>query len=182
MNESIIKRVNAGDRTAFKLIFDQYYKALCAFTYKYIPNPPEIDDIVQDVFMSFWEHNKDFDHINSIKAFLYTSTRNKCLNNLKHKLVKQKHEAALIYELESDHFFTQHVIEEEIFNQLYQEIKDLPASAQKIMLLALKGLKNKEIAAKLNISENTVKTQKKISYARIKENIGPKLNGILLCL
>ena len=140
----------------------------------------ELEDIVQDVIISFWEHNKNFDHINSIKAFLFTTARNKCLNSLKHKLVKQKHEAALIYELESYQYFTQHVIEEDVFNQLYQEINALPSSAQKIMLLALKGLRNKEIAEKLNISENTVKTQKKIAYAKIKEKIGPALSCILL--
>ena len=74
------------------------------------------------------------------------------------------------------------MVREETFNLLYQEINALPASAQKIMLLALKGLKNKEIAEKLSISENTVKTQKKIAYAKIKENIGPTLKGILWSL
>jgi RNA polymerase sigma-70 factor (ECF subfamily) len=182
MEKAFIESVNRGDKKAFRLVFDKYYNALCAFTYKYIPDQSEIEDIVQDVFVSFWEHNKDFEHLNSIKAFLFTSTRNKCLNYLKHKLVKQKHESAIIYELESNHFFTRHVIEEDTFNQLYQEINKLPSSAQKIMLLALKGLKNREIAIKLSISENTVKTQKKIAYAKIKENISPSLKGFLLSL
>lgn len=182
MDKTIIDQVNAGDKKAFKIVFDSYYNALCAFTYKYIPDQSEIEDIVQDVFISFWEHKKDFNHANAIKAFLFTSTRNNCLNILKHKLVKQKHESALIYELESEQFFTNHVIEEEAFNLLYREINSLPPSAQKIMLLALKGMKNKEIAEKLNISENTVKTQKKISYVKIKEKLGPSLRAILLSL
>ena len=182
MDQAIIKKLNSGDKKAFKVVFDNYYNALCAFTYKYIPDLSESEDIVQEVFVAFWERKKDFDHINTIKAFLFTSTRNSCLNNLKHKLVKQKHEAALIYDLESEQFFTNHVIEEETFILLYQEINSLPPSAQKIMLLAMKGLKNREIAEKLSISENTVKTQKKIAYAKIKEKIGPTLKGILLTL
>ena len=156
--------------------------ALCAFSYKYIPDRSETEDIIQDVFISFWEQNKEFDHINSIKAFLYTSARNKCLNLLKHKAVKQKHEQALIYELESEQFFTNHVIEEDAFNLLYAEIRDLPESAQNIMLLALKGMKNREIAEKLNISENTVKTHKKIAYAKLKKKLNPIINGLILAL
>jgi len=182
VDKSIIQGINSGDKKAFKEVFDKYFNALCAFSYKYIVDRSETEDIIQDVFISFWEHNKDFDHINSIKAFLYTSARNKCLNHLKHKAVKQKHEQALIYELESEQFFTNHVIEEEAFNQLYTEIKDLPDSAQNIMLLALKGLKNREIAEKLNISENTVKTHKKIAYAKLKKKLNPIINGLILAL
>lgn len=182
MDKTIIEGISSGDKKAFKLVFEEYFNALCAFSYKYITDQSETEDIVQDVFISFWEHNKDFDHINSIKAFLYTSTRNKCLNHLKHRIVTQKHEQALIYELESDQFFISHVIEEEAFNQLYTEIRDLPESAKNIMLLALKGLKNREIAKKLNISENTVKTHKKIAYAKLKKKLNPIMSGLILAL
>ena len=174
--------VIAGNRQTFKEVFDLYYKALCAFSYKYVRDLQQVEDLVQDVFVSFWEQKKDFEDINSIKAFLYTSARNRCLNYLKHLSVQKKHETSLIYELESDQFFIQHVIEEEVFNQLYTEINSLPEGSQKIMLLAIKGLKNKEIAEKLDISENTVKTQKKIAYAKIKSNLGPVLRSIFLCL
>lgn len=182
MDKAIIQGINTGDKQAFKKVFEEYFNALCAFSYKYIADQSETKDIVQDVFISCWEHNKEFDHINSIKSFLYTSARNKCLNHLKHKVVKQKYEAALIYELESEQFFTNRIIEEEAFNQLYAEIKDLPESAQNIMLLALKGLKNREIAEKLDISENTVKTHKKIAYAKLKTKLNPIINGLILAL
>ncbi len=69
MDKTIIDQVNAGDKKAFKSVFDSYYIALCTFTYKYIRDQAEIEDIVQEVFVSFWEHKKDFDHANGIKAF-----------------------------------------------------------------------------------------------------------------
>ncbi len=182
MDKELVQRINSGDKKAFSKVFDQYFNALCAFSYKYIPDRTEVQDIIQDVFTVFWEHKKDFDHINALKAFLYTSARNKCLNHLKHQVVQQKHQSAMIYELESEQFFTNHVIEEDAFNRLYLEINNLPVAAQKIMLLALKGLKNREIAKELNISENTVKTQKKIAYSKIKSNLDPVMRAILLSL
>jgi RNA polymerase sigma-70 factor (ECF subfamily) len=138
--------------------------------------------MVQEVFISCWEKRKDFDHINALKSFLYTSVRNKCLNHLKHQAVQKKHENSLVYELESDHQFASHVIEEEVFNQLHAEIRDLPKSAQEIMMLALNGLKNQDIADELNISLNTVKTQKKIAYSKIKDRMGHRFTAVLLYL
>ncbi|MFC2126051.1 RNA polymerase sigma-70 factor [Bacteroidota bacterium] len=182
MHSESIQLLKKGDKKAFRNVFDLYYNALCAFGYKYIHDQSEVEDIIQEIFISFWENRTNFDHLNAIKAFLYTSVRNKCLNNLKHQLVRQNHEPALIYELESEQFFTNHIIEEEIFNQLYYGISQLPKSAQNIMLLALNGLKNREIAAELNISENTVKTQKKIAYSKLKDNLGPVLNAVILSL
>jgi RNA polymerase sigma-70 factor (ECF subfamily) len=96
--------------------------------------------------------------------------------------VQKKHENSLIYELESDHQFANHVIEEETFNLLHAEIRDLPPSAQEIMMLALNGLKNQEIADELDISLNTVKTQKKIAYSKLKDRLGHRFNTLLLSL
>jgi RNA polymerase sigma-70 factor (ECF subfamily) len=182
VHNNIIRHINKGDRKAFKALFDAYFNALSAFGYKYIPDQFVVEDMVQESFISFWEKRKDFSHINAVKSFLYTSVRNKCLNHIKHQSVVQKHESALTYELESDHAFASHVIEEETFNQLFVEIRSLPKSAQKIMLLALNGLKNQEIADELSITINTVKTQKKIAYSKLKENLGSRFNGILLAL
>ena len=182
MHNKIIKNIIKGDRKAFKTVFDEYFNALSAFGYKYIPDPFVVEDMVQESFISFWEKRQDFTHINAVKSFLYTSVRNKCLNHLKHQTVVQKHEKALVYELESDHAFNSHVIEEETFNQLFVEIRNLPPAAQEIMLLALNGLKNQEIADELKVSINTVKTQKKIAYSKLKENLGSHFNGILMAL
>ena len=182
MQQNLIKHLREGDRKAFREVFELYFNALSAFAYKYLPDRPLVEDMVQEVFISFWEKREDFHHINALKSFLYTSVRNKCLNQLKHQAVMKKHEPALAYELESDHHFTSHVIEEETFNQLYAEIRNLPGSAREIMILALNGLKNQEIGDELGISINTVKTQKKIAYSKLKEKLGTGFNTILLCL
>ncbi len=182
MEQDSLNSIPNIDKKVFKNLFDLYYKPLCAFGYRYLEDTFLAEDMIQEVFGILWEKRLDFNHEKAIKAFLYTSVRNKCLNHLKHNTVLQKHEERLIYELESQSFFTQHVIEEETFNQLYIEIEHLPNAAKKIILLALKGLKNKEIANMLGISENTVKTQKKIAYSKLKKKLSPIANGILLSL
>jgi len=181
VDKNIIRHINRGKKRAFKDLFDNYFNALTAFGYKFVPDQDMVEDMVQDVFIVCWEKREDFNHINALKSFLYTSVKNKCLNHLKHKAVQNKHESALAYELESDHYFANHVIEEETFNLLHAEIKELPRSAQEIMMLALNGLKNQEIADELNISLNTVKTQKKIAYSKLKDRMGQRFDVVLLC-
>ena len=182
MQKNIIIHINRGDKRAFKEVFDHYFNALAAFASKYVSDQFVAEDLVQEAFISMWEKREDFSHLNALKSFLYTSVRNKCLNHIKHQSVVQKHDKALVYELESEQYFVSHVIEEETFNQLFKEIKDLPPSAREITLLALNGLKNQEIADELKISVNTVKTQKKIAYSRLKEKLGSHFTGILLYL
>lgn len=182
LDNKLLKQIRRGDKKAFRAIFDLYFNALAAFGYKYVQDQQAVEDMVQEVFISFWEGRQNFDHPGAIKAFLYTSVRNKCLNHLKHLSVRRKHEDALVYRLESDQYFESHVIEEETFNQLFSEIRNLPASSREIMLLALNGLKNQEIADELQISINTVKTQKKIAYSKIKDAMDPVMILIFIML
>ena len=145
MKEDHFNKTKITDKKSIKFIFDNHFNALCAFGYKYISDTFAIEDIIQEVFVSFWGKRHNFENEKAIKAFLYTSVRNKCLNHIKHQAVLKKHEKKLIYDLESEQFFSRHIIEEETFNQLYIEIKNLPESAQNIMMLALNGLKNTPI-------------------------------------
>ena len=169
------------DRSTFEAHFDNYFRPLCAFGYRFIAETETIQDLVQSVYISLWDQRGNFENEKAVKSFLYTSVKNKCLNHLKHLSVRQKHEEQLIYELESGQSYSSQILEEDAFHLLYQEIEKLPKSAKKIMLLALKGLKNKEIAETLDISENTVKTQKKIAYSKLKGKLsGAMMNFLFL--
>lgn len=176
--EKTIKKIKLGDKRAFKDLFESLFNPLVAFGYKYVQDQDVLEDMVQEAFVSLWENKENFNEMAALKSYLYNSVRNKCLNHLKHEKVKNKHEGALIYQLESDQYFSAHVIEEETFDRLLAEIRMLPAAAQEIMVLAMNGMKNPEIAKELNISINTVKTQKKISYAKLKD----KLDGVMSIL
>lgn len=178
----MIRQLRRGDKESFRTLFDHYFNALAAFGYKYVPDQFAVEDMVQEAFVSYWQSREKFDHINAVKSFLYTSVRNKCLNHIKHRAVMQKHEAALVHNMESDQFFEARVIEEETFNKLFVEIRKLPDAAQEIMLLALNGLKNQEIADELNVSVNTVKTQKKIAYAKLKSALEPVMNMVIILM
>ena len=166
------------DKKVFQELFEVHFNALCGFGRKYVSDD-SVEDIVQEAFISFWHKKADFSNLNAVKSYLYTTVRNKCLNAIRDDMARQK---KLENSPQSESEFEHYVIEEETFNQLYNEIKGLPPASQQIMLLALNGLKNQEIADELDISQNTVKTQKKIAYSKLKQRMSKVMYSLLLSL
>src|SRR4051812_41174257 len=81
-----------GDREAFNHIFNMFYKRVCFFA-AVIVNEDAAEDLVQDAFVKLWARSLSFDSLNSIKAFLYLTTKNSCISPYKHQKVVGKFES-----------------------------------------------------------------------------------------
>ena len=76
-----------------------------------------------------------------------------------------------MHDLEDKTLFEYFIIEEEVERILLKTQENLPPKCKRIFILAIQGKSNDEIAKELNISVNTVKTQKKIAYRTLKDYI-----------
>lgn len=152
----------------FHNIFNKYYGSLCLFANQYIKDDEISADIVQDSFAKLWQIRDDFFYLHQVKAFLYTTVRNKALNELEHSKVVYEYAQKAI-EIKKDSFFHDAVIEEETYRIVTEAIDKLPNQMKTIIRLAMKGKKNIEIAKNLNISTETVHTLKKIAYKKLRE-------------
>ena len=166
-----INKFRSGNQSAFKNLYDKYYDALYLFGLKFIPNQDAVEDLVQESFIKVWEKRNSFYHEAALKAFLYKSVRNACINYLDHQKVTRKYESQADKDILSHDYFLNNVIEEEVNRIISETLQKLPESARLIYLLSLKGLKNAEIAEDLSISINTVKTQKQRASKFLKENL-----------
>jgi len=160
LNNSLLKQFRGGDNIAFKKIYEHYFDALYLFGMKYISTRDVLEDILQETFIKAWEKRNYFFHELALKAFLYKSIKNTCLNHIEHQTVIKKFEFRQDSNSYDENLFYRNVIEEEVNRQVNDAVKELPESARIIYLLSLKGIKNKDIAEDLKISINTVKTQK----------------------
>lgn len=111
--------------------------------------------------MRVFEHREEFETVDNAKAFVYTVARNIYLDHCKHQKIKKQYNARLNEEEQEDYDFLKEVTREETFRILYEAIDKLPAQTRSIILLNLKGNNNTEVAEKLHISVNTVKSLKK---------------------
>jgi RNA polymerase sigma-70 factor (ECF subfamily) len=166
-----IEKFRSGSQSAFKNLYDKYYEALFLFGQKYIPNSDVVEDLVQESFIKVWEKRSSFFHEAALKAYLYKTVRNACLNYLDHQRVERNYESQSRVDILSEDYFLNNVINEEVNRIIADTVNKLPESARLIYLLSLKGLKNAEIAEDLNISINTVKTQKQRASKFLKENL-----------
>ena len=188
--QELLQGVARGDQQAFRAIFSRHYRALCFFATSVVADAQEAEDIVQDVFSRFWDKRAGFPTTAAMKAFLYISVKNACLNHLKSREPRNEREKAFAYLHESDDLsaFDPVLAETEIIGELYREIENLPAQCRRVFTLSyLQGKKNDEIAGSLGISYNTVRTQKLralklIRSGLLKKNLLPALTAYLAFL
>lgn len=165
-------RLSDGTDLLLKDFFFSNYAGFSSFASKFIPDQEEIADVIQDVFISFWEHDHEFHDLIAVKAWFYRSIRNACLDILKHNHVKRKYIDKSIDKQEKTEFFLDEVLKQEVYSYLNNKINQLPGMEKKVLLLALKGFSNEEIAGQLGIKINTVKTHKSRAYKALRSDLG----------
>lgn len=176
----LLARIARGDQQAFRVIFRRHYQALCFFGTSITQDAQEAEDLVQETFSRLWDKRSDFRTTSNIKAFLYISTKNACLNFLrqKNRQTEKEKEFSYLQEATAGEFDPLRA-EMEIVQALYEEIEQLPTQCRRVFKMSyLEGKKNDEVAGLLGVSYNTVRTQKLralklIRASMLKKNLLP---------
>ncbi|CAD0005252.1 RNA polymerase sigma factor [Flavobacterium chungangense] len=159
-DSEILVKLKKGDASAYKILFDQYYDTLCIHSMRYCDSYDMAQDIVQDIFVDFWNEKRYLKIEDSLGAYLHRSVRNNSV------LEMRKHSKFVFEELDD---VINKLIEDEIpfglspdqeLMRLKQEIDKLPNQSKEIFkAIVLDDKKYKEVAEFYGISVNTVKTQ-----------------------
>ena len=166
--EDIVRRFNEGSEEAFKKLYEAFFASACSFVSRYVADTFSVEDIVQDTFIHVWEKRgacPDFIHF---KAYLYKSLYNNALFFLKKHRPAEEVDAKI--EDDTDNAL-QAIITEEVHREIIAAIQKLPQERRKIIELTMLGDSQEEVARKLNISLNTVKSQKRMAFAFLREEL-----------
>lgn len=163
-------------------IFKNYYPRLCDFAVKYVHNEDVAEDLVQDAFLSFLEHKSDIENNDhTLKAFLYSCVKFACLNYLRHLKVKQQAATELDPDPIDDPQFIERMIHAEIIGKIHQAINELPKGCHLIFKEGyLEGLSNRDLAEKLGVSINTIKSQKQRGLMLLRRKLAPEVFTLFL--
>ncbi len=173
-------RLEAGDITAFEMLYNEHYAPLCHFAQRFVFDLDTAREIVQDVFVRIWEKKTSLPAEISLKNYLYTSVRNKCIDYLKHLNVKNEFRKKRIKEILDQGNNSSNTIDDpldglitkELENAIKDAIETLPEKCREIFMLSrFKGLKYREIAKELNISVKTVETQMSRAFESLREKL-----------
>ena len=143
----------------YEALFTNFYPQLVRFAEGYIFDKQECEDIVQNLFIYFWENAEKVNLDLSIKSYFYQSVKNRCLNHLRDLQIHDKHNLLYLEAMLNQENYEE-LQDPEIIIQINAAIAKLPEQmAEIIKLKYLEGKKLMEIARMNQISENTVKTQ-----------------------
>lgn len=169
--DDLIGRLKQNDKEAFNLLFYMYAEKLFKFSMTFFNTTDEAEEIVQEVFLKIWSNRKSISNPSTFNAYIYTIAKNLIFNNLKKNIYKKKYESYLYSNPQPNQNDTENeVIYEETLNQIETALDLLPKKRKEVFLLSRRdGLKNKEIAEKLDISVKTVETHMSLSLRFLKE-------------
>lgn len=161
--------IREGNKTAFKKVFEEFYSQLVVFSLKYGLSEYEAEEVVENTFIKLWEKKETLDKIKNPKSFLYKMVANASIDSVK----KQKKTISLeSINYEANNFIEESILEEEVHSGLFKILDSLPKKCKKVFILScIEGLKYKDIAEDLDISINTVKSQRARAIKLIKEQI-----------
>ncbi|MDO9340973.1 MAG: RNA polymerase sigma-70 factor [Bacteroidales bacterium] len=172
MKDQLAERIKLGDEQAFELLFRKYYVRLCSFANKFLNDPDQAKEIVQEVFVKIWERRKDIDPEDSLKSYLFKVAQNLSINKLRRKKVESRYTEIykLVYIEQQEFSAHESLLARELEENIACSIGKLPAECRKVFELSrIEGLKYKEIADTLHISVKTVEAQmsKALRFLRI---------------
>lgn len=156
------------DQQKLKSVFNRYYRPLALFANGFIPNISECEDVVQEVFVFLWKSKLSFPNEKALRSYLYKTVKNKCYNILKHEKVKRNYADQYLLIFEDEESVKQLEIKSEVVSLLHRSITKLPDRQQEAIKWTLKGLRNNEIAERMHIQLQTVKTLKSQAYAHLR--------------
>lgn len=142
---------------SFDNIFRQYYRQLYIFANRIVADDAESCDLVHDCFEELWIHFNDMKEC-SVRQFLYTCLRRKCIDHLRHKQAGQRY--ITLTKVITSAWDTDESIEtlERREQQIRESIEQLKSPTREIFTLCyVEHKKYAEAADMLGISISTVK-------------------------
>ncbi len=158
-DEELTDFLKTGDHAAFTEIYNRYFWLLHTHAYKWMRDRDQVKDIIHELFATLWAKHLDIDFEHGLASYLYASVRNRIFNQLS----KKRNESAYLTSLNefigrgeciTDH----HIREKQLISIIEGEISSMPRKMREVFELSRKkNLSHKEIAEKLDISEQTVR-------------------------
>lgn len=161
-----------GDQRKFSQLMELTSEELLWFAIGFLKNKEIAEEIVSDVYVKIWNNRSHLEEIINLKSYLFICVRNGCLSHLR----KVKNEKIIYTDSVNEYSFLpvegpeDSLIEKEIIEQIYAAIETLPCKCKLAFTLAkINGLKYREIAEVLDITEKTVNNHLVLAVKKITE-------------
>ncbi|NLR58274.1 sigma-70 family RNA polymerase sigma factor [Chitinophaga polysaccharea] len=162
-----------NDDAAFRVLYERYWKSLYHNALARLGNHEDAQDIVQDIFVSFWRNREHIQTDGSFSFYLFGALRFAIIKHVYRKAEKGTILPLSVMHLElSEVALGKHLELKELQSVLEDETSKLPARMQEIFRLSRdENLSLSEIARRFDISEQTVKNTITTALKRLRSRL-----------
>lgn len=184
----IVEQLRRGENAAYKLLFDRHYAVMCHVAEQYVTDDFLAETIAGDVIFRLWENRASLQVHTSLRAYLLKAVRNASLDLLKSQHERYERSTSRTglavrglenYAEDGDHPLGR-LLSNELEERVATAIDRLPDDCRRVFRLSrFEGKTNREIAAELGISVNTVKYHLKRALSLLRIDLHEYLLSLL---
>ena len=187
----LVQQLKNGVDVAYKYLYDQHYQILCHVAAQYVKDDFLAETIVGDVIFHLWEVRETIEINTSVRSYLMTCVRNRCIDYLKSQYHKREvahsdtglRDFPVLQYVKDDDYPLGKLLEKELEDEIMNAINRLPDECRRVFNMSrFENRKYEEIAQELKISVNTVKYHIKHALALLHEDLGKYLTMAMMIL
>lgn len=152
----LCQKIMSGDKKAYEQLFEMFYPEMCAYACQWV-SLEDAENIVQDIMLWLWQNHSNLHIETSIRTYLFTATKNRCLTLINRGEVRQRimnslHKA-MQEQFESPDFY----VLGDLVSKLEEALDQLPESYREAFIQHRFNNKSyKDIAAEMGVSQKTI--------------------------
>lgn len=183
-SDKIILQAQQGDRNAFNKLVSLWYKRIYNFAFKYFNDHDMASEVAQNSFIILFKSLKNLRDITKFKSWLYTIALNKCREEERRagnrsKLVvlgdESYQESERMVGEKEELRPDQQLMRKEASDLVLSALESISEEQREVIIMKeYEGLKFREIAEILEVSENTVKSRLYYGFSHLKKLITEK--------
>lgn len=152
----LLSLMQKDEMSAFIEIYNRYWDRLFYAAYKRVRNTEACEEIVQDIFISFWSKRNNLIMSVGLSNYFFTATKNQVIDYYRKLAIRNEFKSKLVL-MDYDNSNEQTVLLRDLQRHVDELIEQFPDKCRSVYLMSRTEHKsNKEIAEYLNISEKTV--------------------------
>ena len=171
--EELIEQVK-NNNIAFAALYDYYWQKVYNFTKLYVTSSDSISEIVQDVFVKFWESRHLLDSNRKVEGFLFIITRNIIFNKARSRMREDMFKMTVLRSIENEEPYNQEdrMVAEDLKEYIDRLIAVLPERQREIFLMSREeNMTYREIALRCGIGEKAVERHIHLTLKFLKKNL-----------
>lgn len=166
--KELLRKGKAGDRTAFKRIYDTYVLDMLSVSYKILNSRQDAEDVFHEAFIKSIQKLDTLSEWKSYKSWLKRIVVNDSLQRIRKKIIWEDIKDYNIPIEREDNTWYLGIP----FEEINKAIEALPNGCRQVFTLyLLENYKHKEIAEFLNVSVSTSKSQYRYAIQLMKKTL-----------